>query len=288
MKNPAPGHHPKFSTDTLHARFPEPEDTGKTGARWIVVGEGTVAVRAGAPMTVFLEKPPAPAGFTVEEPQYLGHRGEIPLYAAGVAPGSTLPPGWELFGVRDLFGRIPDEELALAALAVQLTGFDRETLFCGRCGLRTTRATTERARSCPSCGLVVYPRLSPAVIVLVARGDQVLLARSPRFPPGMFSVIAGFVEPGENLEHAIHREVREETGIEVSNIRYFGSEPWPFPHSLMIGFIADYESGGIVIDKKEIESAFWFDREHLPRIPEKLSISRALIDWWVHEGAGGR
>ena len=288
MKNPAPEHHPKFSTDTLHARFPEPEDITRTGARWIVVGDETVAARTGAPMTAVLTKPPATLGFTVGEPQYLGHRGEIPVYAAGAAIGSPVPAGWEFFGVRDLFGRIPDEELALASLAVQLTGFDRTTLFCGRCGARTTRVVTERARSCPSCGLVVYPRLSPAVIVLVARGDQVLLARSPRFPPGMFSVIAGFVEPGENLEHAIHREVREETGIGVTNIRYFGSEPWPFPHSLMIGFVADYESGGIVIDKKEIESAFWFDREHLPRVPEKLSISRALIDWWVHEGAGGR
>ncbi|HUH78716.1 MAG TPA: NAD(+) diphosphatase [Methanoregula sp.] len=279
-------HKPAFSTDMLHARYPEPKDLTGTGARWIVVGDETVAARTGAPMTVVLAEPPASFGFSVEDPLYLGHRGGIPVYSAGAAPGSQAPPGWEFFCVRDLFGRIPDEELALAALAVQLTEFDRTNRFCGRCGARTARVLTERARNCHSCGLVVYPRLSPAVIVLVARGNQVLLARSPRFPPGMFSVIAGFVEAGENLEHAIHREVREETGIQVRNIRYFGSEPWPFPHSLMIGFVADYQSGGIIIDKKEIESAFWFDREHLPRIPERMSISRALIDWWVREGEG--
>ena len=201
--------------------------------------------------------------------------------------GSLLPGGLEFFSLRDLFGRIPDEELAIAAYAVRITGFDRTTRFCGRCGKETRQKRDERSKICDSCGLVTYPRLSPAIVVLVQRDDRILLARSPHFPPGMFSLVAGFVEPGENLEHAVEREVLEETGIRVRNIRYSGSEPWPFPDSLMVGFFADFAGGELVVDRNEIESAFWFDREHLPRIPEKLSISRALIDRWMEEKEHG-
>jgi NAD+ diphosphatase len=178
---------------------------------------------------------------------------------------------------------VPDDELAIAALAVQIADFDRTTQFCGRCGARTRQLRTERAKFCSDCNLITYPRLSPAIIVLVQKGSQVLLARSPHFPPGLHSTIAGFVEPGENLEQAVSREVFEEVGITVENIRYFGSEPWPFPHSFMIGFVADYAGGEIAIDNNEIVSAGWFDRENLPPVPSPLSISRALIDWWVEQ-----
>lgn len=217
---------------------------------------------------------------------YLGRRGAIPCYAGIAGPELPVAGDWQFVRVRDLFCQVPDEELAIAAYAVRMIAYDRNTRFCGRCGNETLPLTTERAKKCPACGLVTYPRLSPAVIVLVQRDDRILLARSPRFPPGMFGLIAGFVEPGENLEHALKREVLEETGIAVDNIRYFGSEPWPFPDSLMAGFTADYAGGELVVDAGEIESAFWFDRQNLPRIPEKLSISRALIDWWIGKGAG--
>jgi NAD+ diphosphatase len=215
---------------------------------------------------------------------YLGRRGTIPCYAGILDPDAAAPKNRQMVRVRDLFVRIPDEELAIAAFAVRMIDFDRKARFCGRCGSITRPLRTERAKQCSSCGLIAYPRMSPAIIVLVQRDDRILLARSPGFPPGMFGLVAGFVEPGENLEHALMREVREETGIFVKNIRYFGSEPWPFPDSLMIGFTADFAGGELVVDRNEIESAFWFDREHLPRIPEKLSISRTLIDWWVEKG----
>jgi len=175
---------------------------------------------------------------------------------------------------------IPHEELAIAAFAARMTDFDRKTRFCGRCGKETRPLLAERAKQCSSCGLVTYPRLSPAIIVLVQRDNRILLARSPRFPPGMFGLIAGFVDPGENLEHALMREVKEETGIFVKNIRYFGSEPWPFPDSLMVGFVADYAGGEIAIDNKEIEDAAWFGRDTLPLLPSPMSISRALIEAW--------
>lgn len=277
-------HVPKFSPDFLHKEYPVPERLPDTLIEWIIVSENTVGVRTGSTPNVVISGSPLPAGVQIERVQYLGHEEKTPVYAAEIVTGAAPPEGMVFSGVRELNGRIPDRELALAALAVQVIDFDRTTQFCGRCGSQTVQSATERAKLCPSCGFVEYPRLSPAIIVLIRRGDQILLARSPRSPPGMFSVIAGFVEAGESIDHAIHREVREETGISIKNIRYFGSEPWPFPHSLMIGFTADYAGGDIVIDAIEIESAFWFDREHLPRIPEPMSISRALIDWWLKGG----
>ena len=276
-------HAGKFSADSLQSIFPEPEIIPAL-ATWVIVqGEG-VCVSSGPHPAVLSGINPEEQGLPVERVQYLGHRGTIPCYAAEIPAGVPLPEGIGYTSVRDLFCRVPDDELAIAAFAVRMIDFDRSTRFCGRCGAGTRQLRAERAKQCTACNLITYPRVSPAIIVLVKREDQILLARSPRFPPGMFGLVAGFVEAGENLEHAIAREVREETGISVKKIRYFGSEPWPFPGSLMIGFVADYDGGEIVIDKSEIESAFWFDREHMPRIPERLSISRALIDWWIQGG----
>ena len=132
--------------------------------------------------------------------------------------------------------------------------------------------------SCAGCDLVVYPRISPAIMVLISRGDELLLARSHRFKPGVFSALAGFVEAGETLEQCAVREVREEVGIEITNLRYFGSQPWPFPDSLMVAFFADYAGGTIQPDPLEIEAAGWFLRDALPILPEPVSIARQLID----------
>ena len=131
---------------------------------------------------------------------------------------------------------------------------------------------------CPACGLLAYPRLSPAIMVLVRDGERLLLARSPRFKPGVYSALAGFVEPGETLEQCAVREVREEVGIEIANLRYFASQPWPFPNSLMIAFFADYAGGDLRLDPTEIEAAEWFTPDRLPLLPEPISISRRLID----------
>jgi NAD+ diphosphatase len=253
-------------------------------AQWVIVRLDGICITSGAHPSVLYPKDPRSSGIPLERYQYLGYRGKVPYYAGEMGKDVPLPKGMEYSVIRDLFGRIADEELALAAFAVRIIDFDRKTRFCGRCGAGIRQLGTERSKQCDTCGLVTYPRLSPAIIALVQRDDRILLARSPRFPPGMFGLVAGFVEPGENLEHALVREVQEETGIFVKNIRYFGSEPWPFPDSLMVGFTADFAGGELVVDKNEIESAFWFDREHLPRIPEKLSISRTLIDWWMDEG----
>ena len=275
-------HAGKFSLDSLRSSYPEP-DMIPAAAQWVIVRQDGICITPGVHPSVLYRKDPR-SSISLERYQYLGYRGKVPYYAGEIGRDAPLPEGTEYSGIRDLFGLIPDEELAIAAFAARIIQYDRTTRFCGRCGAETRQLRTERAKQCGTCGFVTYPRLSPAIIVLVQRGDRVLLTRSPRFPPGMFGLVAGFVEPGENLEHALVREVQEETGIFVKNIRYFGSEPWPFPDSLMVGFTADFAGGELVVDKSEIESAFWFDREHLPRIPEKLSISRALIDWWLDQG----
>ena len=274
-------HKAKFSTGSMTFKFPVSDAIPVSGALWVIVSKNNVAITNGNKPTIFSETNPADSLCPILRVQYIGHRNATACYAVEVASGTAPPADWQYSGVRELFGRIPEDELAIAALAVQIIDFDRTTQFCGRCGAGTRQLRTERAKFCSDCNQITYPRLSPAIIVLVQKDEQILLAHSPRFPPGLHSVIAGFVEPGEILEHTVHREVREEVGIEVKNICYFGSEPWPFPHSLMIGFVADYASGEIAIDNNEIVSAGWFSRDNLPPIPSPMSISRALIDCWM-------
>jgi NAD+ diphosphatase len=191
-----------------------------------------------------------------------------------------------LEGLRALYGRLPDAHFSIAGRAVQILLWDQTHRFCGRCGQPTVNAPAERAKLCPNCGLLSFPRLSPAVIMLVQRGDELLLARNKAFAGGFFSVLAGFVEPGESLEEAVAREVREEVGLELTDIRYFGSQPWPFPHSLMIGFTATYAAGEIRLQADEIAEAAWFSRQgELPLLPGKLSIARRLIDSFLDRSA---
>jgi NAD+ diphosphatase len=280
-------HTAKFSAAFLKSSYPEP-DTVPHSVNRVIVKDNGVYISSGNHPALFFSGNLENFPLDVQRTQYLGHGDSIACYAAEISSESDLP-GWTYYpNVRDLFGILSDKELAIAALAVRLIDFDRTTRFCGRCGTRMQQSRRERAKICDTCGLITYPRTSPAIIVLVRKDDTILLARSPRFPPGFHSIIAGFVEPGETLEEAIPREVREETGIEITNIRYFGSEPWPFPSSLMIGFIADYAGGEIVIDNNEIISAGWFDRDHLPLLPSTMSISRALIDWWIGKGNNGK
>lgn len=186
------------------------------------------------------------------------------------------------------FGRSSESEWLVAGRAVQLVEWARTHRFCGRCATPTLPATNERAMRCPSCGLVAFPRLAPAMITLVTRGEpgpdqEALLARGAQFRMPMYSCLAGFVEPGETLEAAVVREVREEVGIEVDDVGYWGSQPWPFPHSLMLGFRAQYAGGEIVCDPTEILDAGWYRKDALPPIPPGISIARKLIDAWLDD-----
>lgn len=203
--------------------------------------------------------------------------------ALALPSGFVVPEGFELRSVRSLFGVWADALVFVAGVATQVLDFESTHRFCGRCGEEMVPAAQERARRCPSCNFIAYPRISPAVIVLVRRGREALLARSGRFPRSFYSTLAGFVEVGESLEETVEREIREEVGISVKNLRYFGSQPWPFPHSLMVGFVAEYAGGELTIDGEEIADARWVSPETLPQIPMSLTIARQLIDAWLAE-----
>jgi NAD+ diphosphatase len=225
-------------------------------------------------------------GVDFEAGHYLGRLGDVDCYAVEVEEAVQAPADSSFEGLRALYGRLSEKHYAIAGRAVQILLWDQTHRFCGRCGQPTVNAPAERAKLCPNCGLLSFPRLSPAVIMLVQRGDELLLARNRAFAEGFFSVLAGFVEPGEALEEAVAREVREEVNLELRDIRYFGSQPWPFPHSLMIGFTAHYASGEIRLQADEIVEAGWYSRHgQLPNLPGKLSIARRLIDWFLTEPA---
>lgn len=214
---------------------------------------------------------------------YLGTLEGKHCYAATVADMDKVepPPETAFLDLRQLYGKVDQELLYLSFRAIHLLDWSQKTRFCKRCGMELVIQETERAKKCPSCGQHSFPRISPAIIVLVERDNTCLLARSPRFQDGFYSVLAGFAEPGETLEETVAREVLEETGIEVRDIRYFGSQPWPFPDSLMIGFTASYAGGEIRVDGTEILVADWFPFDQLPKIPGRISIARRLIDWFV-------
>ena len=200
-----------------------------------------------------------------------------PCYAAELEQFPEIASG-EATPLRAIFQLAGPEIFALAGRATQLLDWQKHHRYCGQCGTPTVKKTGELSMQCPSCGLLAYPRISPAVMVLVRDGDKLLLARSSHFKAGVFSALAGFVEPGETLEECAVREVREEVGVEITNLRYFHSQPWPFPNSLMVAFFADYAGGTITPDPNEIESADWFSLDALPVLPEPISISRRLID----------
>ena len=206
-----------------------------------------------------------------------------PCLAADV---DVLPEmeGAEPVSLRAVFDLAGEAAFAFAGRAVQLLDWQKQHRYCGRCGTPTQQQPRETAMGCPACGLLAYPRLSPAIMVLIRHGKKMLLARSPRFKPGVYSALAGFVEPGETLEQCAVREVREEVGVEIANLRYFASQPWPFPNSLMVAFFADYAGGELRPDPSEIEDAAWFMPDDLPLLPEPISISRRLIDAALAQG----
>jgi len=237
-------------------------------------------------------------GAAVRRSIYLGELDGRPCYAIEVDGGpadSAASSGTAagegqlaLLGIRSLMGEVDDETFRAAGIASQILDWDRDHAYCGRCGTPTVAGTSDRSRACPNCGLSAYPRISPAIIVAVVRDDRILLARNKRHrASGVFSVIAGFVEPGESLEQCVHREIREEVDIEVRSLRYFASQPWPFPNSLMVAFVAEYAGGVVRPDGVEIIEADWFGRTNLPKVPPHGTVARTLIDWYL-EGSDRR
>lgn len=217
--------------------------------------------------------------------QGIGHFAGDPIYLLQV-PQSTHLDGASWQSLRQFMLQGEAETFRMLTYAAQIGTWYSQHRFCGGCGAPTRQLPGERAMRCDDCESQHYPRLSPSMIVLVTYGDEILLARSPRFVTGVYSTLAGFVEPGESVEHCVAREVREEVGLEVRNLQYLGSQGWPFPHSLMLGFHAEYAGGEIVMQADEIEDARWFRVDDLPPLPAPRSIARYLIDLYVARRLG--
>jgi NAD+ diphosphatase len=210
--------------------------------------------------------------------QFLGYWFDQPCFAREI--DRSTPLGSDAYMVGNLYnilGRVSEDMFALAGRAQQLLAWQRDNSFCGNCGDKMQRHEQEMAMSCEPCSSMIYPRISPCIIVLVTRGEDMLLARNANFPVEMFSTLAGFIEAGETVEECLVREVKEEVSVDVDDIRYFKSQSWPFPNQLMLGFFAEYTGGEIVCEDQEIAEAHWYKPDDLPMTPPSTSISGQLI-----------
>ena len=204
----------------------------------------------------------------------------IRYFASSVEVPQPAPAGMEWVALRASYDLLGERVYALAGKAFELVHWERNSRFCPACGTGM-EPHSEISRRCPTCGKELFPAISPAIIVLICKGDSILLARTCYSRSPFMGLVAGFLETGESLEACVHREVFEETGLQIRNLRYFGNQPWPYPSGLMVGFIADYAAGEIRLQKEELSEAAFFDRNRLPPLPPPLSLARRMIDWWL-------
>lgn len=248
-------------------------------ARWFIfVDDNLVVLPDGETARVPDAQTLSEIGVSPQDSALLGYDDDMPCFLGRLASTELMPP-LQAIGLRQAYGLLSEHDYGIAGYAAQIAHWERTTRFCPVCATPTEHAQDERAKRCPSCDFTQYPRVSPAIIVLIYREGQVLLTRQPQWPKGRYSLVAGFVEPGESLEACVRREVAEEVGVALSEVRYLGSQPWPFPHQLMCGFVARYHDGELAIDTSELEDAAWFDLEALPDLPPPLSIARRILEW---------
>jgi NAD+ diphosphatase len=259
---------------TLDSELTEP-------AYWLAFSRGRMLVAPDGLHLPYL-KSLEELGITPVRTQYLGLLEGKHCFSAELSPDTEAPEGTEYMDLMSAYSVLDEDIYLLAGKATQIITWDQTHQYCGRCGNKTEYMSGERGKKCSVCGFMSFPRLSPATITAVIKDKQILLSQYAAFRGrGMHTIIAGFVEPGETLEECIHREVFEEVGVRVKNIRYLKSQPWPFQNSLMMGFVAEYDSGDIKVDENEIANADWFDLNSLPETPPPLSIARRIIDWVV-------
>jgi NAD+ diphosphatase len=283
MTTPLTVHLP-FNRDILGATF-SPAKRGDKPAHerghWILVqGQSLLVAPDGAGFRLPAGECPVP--LDGGPPFWLGTYRDEPCWVVPVAAGTPPPAGLTAETMVPMRGaRMPDELLSLGGMAMQALWWESTSGHCPRCGDATTRIENEWGKRCPSCRYEHFPHLHPATIVLVRDGDRVLLTRKAEWAPGRYALIAGFVDNGESLEACVAREIKEEAGVDVKDIRYVGSQNWPFPSQMMIGFVATYAGGDIVIDHDELEDARWFPCTALPALPSRHSISRFIIDHYA-------
>ena len=266
--------------DEFEPQHIEPQDADRGDAWYFVFSRGQIICKTEAGGINPIEADDFRwFDMEVTSKHFLGHYLNRPCYA--LAATGEPSQGFSAMGLRNLLGRTHQAVFYLAGRAQQIVEWHETHQFCGRCGTKMQDHTADRAKECDACGLINYPRLSPSIIVLVTRGEEMLLARNAAWPNGMYSTLAGFVEPGESIEQTVHREVFEEVGLRLGNLEYFGSQSWPFPNSLMLGFHAEYEAGAIVCQEGEIADAQWFRADNLPQIPPKTAISGWLIQEFI-------
>ena len=259
-----------------HFKAPE---TRSSSALWFAFESGRVMVRMTDDSPVLLTcAHPAEHGLETLQEHYLGTYGGEHCYAAELATAQTAPNGHAMLGLRDLLGHLDDTLAGVSGRAIQILEWNRNHRYCGRCGGETVPRENERARICVPCKRTSYPPVAPVIMILITHGRKLLLARKVGWGNTRYSALAGFVEPGETLESTVIRETREEVGVEIKNIRYFGSQPWPFPNNLMIAFTAEYAGGAVTPDGVEIEEAAFFDVDEMPTLPPGISISRRMIN----------
>ncbi|MFQ5828520.1 MAG: NAD(+) diphosphatase [Candidatus Methylomirabilia bacterium] len=272
-----------FNRDCLQGAFVPAKRAGKVAERhrhWLIVqDQGLIVVREGDQFR--LPAGDLPAGFDEKlgPPLWLGTFEGTPCWVAALGRDAALPAGFHRETLIPMQGTpLPDDLLSLGGMALQALYWEGTSGHCPRCGERTKRIENEWGKGCPRCQYEHYPHLHPAVIVLVRDDDRCLLARKAGWAPGRYALVAGFVDNGESLEGAAGREVKEEVGVEVKDLRYVGSQNWPFPSQLMVGFVAKYAGGEITIDREELEDARWFPCDSLPAGPPRQSIARFIID----------
>jgi NAD+ diphosphatase len=271
-----------FNRDCLRGEFTPAKGGGtppEPRGRWLIVQEQTlVVVPDGSGFRLPEGEAPKALGDALGRPYWLGSWADVPCWVAGLPKGSPVPEPFHRETLVPMQGtRLPDELLSLGGMAMQLLHWEGTSGHCPRCGAPTERVLGEWGKRCPACRYEHYPHLHPAVIVLVRDGERVLLARKAIWTPGRYALVAGFVDNGESLEGAVAREVKEEVGVDVKDIQYVGSQNWPFPSQLMVGFVARYAGGEITIDREELEDARWFPCTELPTGPARHSIAGWIL-----------
>ena len=261
---------------------PENIDNSQESNLTIILKDQEFLTSKNSDFLIFEEEDIKWSEMSIVNRQFLGFLNNKPCYLSELTSESKIDDGTMLTPLRNLLGRIPDSLFTVCSRSIQLSEWYKNNQFCGACGSKMQRHNTERAMYCECNNLLIYPKISPCIIVLVTKGEELLLAHNKNFPGAFYSTLAGFIEAGESAESAIHREIYEEVKIKVKNIKYYGSQSWPFPSQLMLGYHAEYLEGDITPDGEEIDSADWFNYRKLPQVPTgNISISGQLIESYI-------